>query len=392
MFAYGRMDPRDPALAAALAARYVSLPLTFCANLCVAIGWLIMRLDRGRPGALPLWLHIGAAAMTLVLLAAVMGRQKVYEKVFASQQARANESGIALAAGLEDPDTIRTIFPDPPFVLKRLASIRQKRLSIFAAGRQDWMGQPIGRVFQASSPDLCSGALETLAAVTGGYRATGWAWDRQAGRPPHDTVLTNSAGIMVGFGQTRPGGYAADSHWAGFSRFAGIRGTLQAYAIVRGRMVCALGPPRQAPPVTILTPSLVGARIPIAAWQADPAWTRNGFHPSVGTLSGEILYGSYSGSDALRGVLTSAPFETGGRECIALPVAHGPSLGGQSIRLVEAESGLTVASIPLNETPGIWQFWPVALPGVARLRIIAEDNGSQWGQWVGVGEPHWCLQ
>jgi len=399
--AYGRMNPADPAVGAALAARYVCLPLTYCANLAIVLGWLIMRLTRGRQLALLLCLHMGAAALTTVILVAVIGRQKSYERTFATQQALAHESGIALAAGIEDADVIRVIFPSPEFVLKTMPAIRQRRLSIFAAGRQDWIGRPVSRVFVPTSPQRCSGSLETLSAVTGGYMAAGWARDASADRPPRDIVLTNSAGLIVGFGQTRPGGYPrtggdatgrppSDRDWVGFARFDGMSGSIQAYAIAGGRAACAVGPPLEAPRVTVLAPSQVGARIPISAWKADPAWTLNGFHPSVGTLRGEVLYGSYSGSDANQGVLTSAPFETGGHGCIALPVAHGPSIGGQSVRLVDPGSGRAVAFIPMRETTGKWQFWAVEVQGVDKLRIVAEDKGGEWGQWVAVGEPHRC--
>jgi hypothetical protein len=402
MIAYGRMDPADPGVGAALAARYVSLPLTYCANLGVVLGWLIVQLPRGRQRAPLLALHIGAAALTLVVLVAVVSPQKSYERIFASQQARAHASGIALVAGIEDPDVIGLIFPSPDFVLRTMPAIRQRRLSIFAAGRQDWIGQPLSRVFVPGPPKLCSGALEALSPLTGGYFAAGWALDGATDRPPKNIVLTNSEGVIVGFGETRPGGYPRDDparrlptdwDWVGFARagMSGTTGTIQAYAIVHGgEMACPMGSPRQAGSVKTLAPNLVGARIPISEWKADPAWTLNGFHPSVGTLSGEVLYGSYSGSDANQGVLTSAPFDTVGHACIALPVAHGPSTDGQSVRLVEPVSGRIVESIPIGETTGRWQFWAVELHGIDKLRIVAEDHGSQWGQWVAVGEPHWC--
>jgi hypothetical protein len=396
MVAYGRMDPGDPAFGAALAARYVSLPLTYCANLAIVIGWLVIQLPHGRRIAL----HLSAAALALVILVTVMARQKLYEKAFATQQALGHESGIALVAGIEDADLIRVIFPDPQFVLATMPAIRQRRLSIFAIGHQDWVGQPVHGVFVPGPQTLCSGAVETLSPVTGGYRAAGWAWDRAADRPPKDIVLTNAAGAIIGFGETRPAGYPrsdparrapSDWDWVGFARPPAIFGTIQAYAIVHGgEMACALGSPQPVPRVELLAASQVGAPIHISEWKADPAWTRNGFHPSLGTLNGEILYGSYSGSDANQGVLTSAPFAASGHTCVALPVAHGPSVGGQSVRLVESESGRTVGSIPLSETPGNWQFWAVELPSIDQLRIVAEDKGSQWGQWVAVGEPHWC--
>ncbi len=230
MIAYGRMDPSDPAFSGALPPRYVCVPLTCCANLAIVIGWLIMRLPRRTPLAL----QLGAATLTLVVLVAVIRPQRSYEKIFAAQQARGNEAGIALVAGVEDPDVISVIFPVPQFVVAVSPGIRQRRLSIFAAGRQDWIGQPVSQTFVPGSPNLCSGAIETLSAVKGGYRATGWALDQGAGRPPEDIVLTNSAGVIIGFGATRPGGYSSGNHWVGFARDTGMSGTIQAYAIVNG--------------------------------------------------------------------------------------------------------------------------------------------------------------
>jgi hypothetical protein len=32
----------------------------------------------------------------------------------------------------------------------------------------------------------------------------------------------------------------------------------------------------------------------------------------------------------------------------------------------------------------------IEFQGQAKLRIVAEDQGAQWGQWVAVGEPHEC--
>jgi hypothetical protein len=53
-------------------------------------------------------------------------------------------------------------------------------------------------------------------------------------------------------------------------------------------MACALGSPQPVPSIKPVAASQVGAPIHISEWKTDPAWTRNGSHPSVGTLSGEI--------------------------------------------------------------------------------------------------------
>jgi len=135
----------------------------------------------------------------------------------------------------------------------------------------------------------------------------------------------------------------------------------------------------------------VGPVIPISAWKADPTWTRNGFHPSVGTLPGEVLYGSYSGADANVGTMVSAPFSAHPPGCIVLPIAHGPFIEGQSVRLVAADNGEDLGSVRLDLDAGPWLYWAVYFSReVPMLRIVAEDRGNQFGQWVAVGEPHDC--
>jgi hypothetical protein len=275
LIAYGRMNPADPAAGAALAPRYISVPLTYSANLTVVVGWLIMRLPRARRPALELAaavltlasIVLATAVLVLVSIVAVVRPQKSYEAAFAARQALAHESGIALVSGIEDADLIRVIFPRPEFVLETMPAIRRKRLSIFAAGRQDWIGQPVSRLFALGSPSLCAGAVETWSAVTGGYRAAGWASELGVDIPPKDIVLADSAGAIIGFGETRPGGYPhrsgdsarrppSDRDWVGFMRTQGPPGTIQAYAIVHGGdIACAIGSPQQVPAVMPVGPS-----------------------------------------------------------------------------------------------------------------------------------------
>jgi hypothetical protein len=398
MFAYGRMNPADPTFLKARAERYAMVGLTFWANLVVVSAWLLMRLPRGRQFA---W-HIATATLTAVLLVVVMGYQQTSERACAARQAMAEEAGIGLENGVQDREAIKDIYQDPLFVWAETPVLRRRRLSIFAAGRQDWIGRRVSELFQVDSSRLCSGSVQALTAVYYGFRAEGWASDMRTSRPPEDIVFTNRSGTIVGLGATRTGGYPhrprdrarrprTDLDWAGFARAGHVSGGVQAYAIVGGgKAACPLGTPQQAPVVFIpVDANMVGDPIPISGWQADPAWTRNGHHPSVGTLAGEVLYGSYSGSDANRGGLTSAPFEAAGRDCVAIPVAHGPSPTGQSVRLVEDGSGKTMATIPLDGN-GVWQYWLIEFQGQAKLRIVAEDQGAQWGQWVAVGEPHEC--
>jgi len=206
-------------------------------------------------------LHAVAAVLTAILFVAVLRIQTQYETVFAAQQARAHASGLALENGIDDPDLVRVLYPDPPFVYQYMAAIRQRRLSIFADHRPDWLGQPMSRLFVSGSSTLCAGNVDSLGAVSGGYRATGWAVDRTTDRPPQDIIFTDAAGTIVGFGETRSGGYPRENSgargnwvWTGFARDNAM-GTIRAYVIVRGlSQACPLGPPRQAPRTSRIGP------------------------------------------------------------------------------------------------------------------------------------------
>ena len=85
--------------------------------------------------------------------------------------------------------------------------------------------------------------------------------------------------------------------------------------------------------------------MPLSGWQADAAWTLGGFHSSVGVLPAGAAYGSWSGSDANQGGIVSAPFSAESHSCLAVPVAHGPSLVGQSVNVLDADTGRKVMSI-----------------------------------------------
>jgi hypothetical protein len=66
-------------------------------------------------------------------------------------------------------------------------------------------------------------------------------------------------------------------------------------------------------------------------------------------------------------------------------------VGGQSVKLVSADSGEDLGRIRLDESSGNWRYWAVSFShNVSALRIVAEDRGDQWGQWLAVGEPHKC--
>jgi len=254
MVAYGRINPADPTFLKARAVRYAMIPLTFWASAVVMTGWLIARRPRGRPYA---W-HLATAALTAVILLTVVARQEASERAGAARQAWAAQGAIGLETGVQDRDAMAEVYQDPAFVWTQTPALRRRRLSAFAAGRQDWLGRPLGELLRLGPANLCAGSIETLTAVDNGFRAEGRAYDLQADRPPQDIVLTNAEGTIAGLGATRAGGYPrtrngtgrppSDFDWVGYARAGPFGGKLEAYAILRGKTACRLGTAQPLPP------------------------------------------------------------------------------------------------------------------------------------------------
>jgi hypothetical protein len=285
MVAYGRINPADPTFLKAKAVRYAMIALAFWASLVVLVGWILTRLSRGRQY---LW-HLAAAAMTAALLVAVIGQQEASERAGAVRQARAAEAAIGLETAVQDREDLSEVYQDPAIVWERTPVLRARRLSLFAAGRQDWIGHPIYELFALGAAGLCSGSMDAVTVVDNGFRAEGRAFDLGARQPPKDIVLVDAERKIVGLGATRAGGYPrpparprkppSDLDWVGFAPADRSSRTLQAYAIVGdGKTACPLGSPRPIPVRTTekLSPLwLPGDRPPLcsnARMQMQPHW------------------------------------------------------------------------------------------------------------------------
>jgi hypothetical protein len=285
LVAYGRINPADPTFLKARAVRYAMISLTFWASLVVMIGWLLARLPCRRQYV---W-HLAAAAMTAVLLVAVVGQQEASERAGAARQARAAEGAIGLETAVQDLEALSEVYQDPPIVWARTPVLRRRRLSIFAAGRQDWIGHHISELFPVGAANLCSGSMEAVTVVDNGFRAEGRAFDWGTKQPPEDIVFVNPEGKIVGLGATRVGGYPrppgrtlrrpGDLDWVGFARADRSSGSLQAYAIVgRGTTACPLGSPQLIPVRTgeKLSPLWLPGRPPLQCSNAQmklrPHW------------------------------------------------------------------------------------------------------------------------
>jgi hypothetical protein len=406
--AAARMDPGDSIVAAATASRYVSTPLGHWAFLTLLLLWAVAR----RKGRSALGGHIALGLLTVVILLVVMRYQSLPEKTFAGLQATYHEAGLSMLAGVRDPAMSRVVFPfwperdmrrpDPDWITIFAPLLQEKGFSIYASGKDLLLGESMNAVFGVPARGQCAGGIFSTSLVQDGVRIGGWAYDLVQRRPPKWIVLATTSGSIIGLGQTWHSGYPSnddvyhgpsENQWVAFTGRAGLDQQIQAYALMEDdRVACPVGEPVSSPAGRWGQPEALGDRIPVSEWHAEPAWTVNGFHPSVGFLSSGTAYGSWSGSDANQGKIFSAPIPLAGHVCLAVPIAHGPSIDGQSVYLQDADTNRPLVYAPLEQKAGAWRYWAVPLnwPDTKQIRIAALDNGSAWGQWVAVGQPSWC--
>jgi hypothetical protein len=183
--------------------------------------------------------------------------------------------------------------------------------------------------------------------------------------------------------------------WRGFANVPSGE-PLRAYAIVDGGAAACLVGARVAPLDDRLGTLPVEAQASItgAAIEAKVAlsggWTANGQHASTGepVIDGPA-FGSWSGADANQGEATIGPF-VAPEGAFALPIVTGPSTHGQSITVEDAETGeLYIRFKPAVRTQ--WSTLLLTLPidkADRPLRLVAKDQGDQWGQWMAIGLPH----
>lgn len=95
-----------------------------------------------------------------------------------------------------------------------------------------------------------------------------------------------------------------------------------------------------------------------------------------------------AGQGEMSGEFT-APAET---KAIVIPIVTGPQPSRASITLRDS-SGAVIATVSGPDAEK-WQLWLVELPPSTSdtvYRIIANDGGIGWGEWVGIGAPHLAL-
>lgn len=312
----------------------------------------------------------------------------------------------ALLSGVAASDALRLAYPDPGAPKSEAPFLRDRNLSIFSWPEAHMRGAPLPSVYPTIDNSACRGAFDSAETVaeSDGVSASGWAWDRRSKALVRRVLFVDSHDAIVGFatgGARRRDVRAAvpevRSRYVGWRGFANVPADepLRAYAVVGdGHTVCLVGA-RPAPPVeTVGAPpreaDVAVAGAPIEGKVAlSGGWTPNGYHVSAGTppFDGPV-FGSWSGADANEGEATVGPF-TAPQGAFALPLVTGPSTHGQSIVVKDAETG----EVYIRFRPAVriqWRSLVLTLPpekAARPLLLVAMDRGSEWGQWMAIGQP-----
>jgi hypothetical protein len=391
--AAGRMNPQDSSFTAAKASRYITLPLVNWGALAMALIWLCAKCRwRLAPPA-------NIACFVTVLLLVTFPKLKprlVGNDVFFARQQWAT---LSIESGLFDPEIERYIYPAPAFIKPLLRQLRDNRLSVFFKGYTPWLGDPVSSRLSGPFTSRASGAVTRILPIQDGVEVIGWAEGSRSQR----LVFVNESRNIVGFGRKLLAGFPYDLQspetptslgWVGFVNSSFENKSFFTYLIDRrtGR-ITPIGGRSAIPTARPVAPTDAGPLISGLAWQMDPSWTVNGI-PRASQLSTSpirLLYGTWTDEDHNTGRITSSDFSAPANSCIILPVLHGRSVNGLSVDIVDADTNRVLESAPMQDVDIHWRFWRfLPTPRAKRLRITAEDQGQDSGQWLAIGQPSQC--
>jgi hypothetical protein len=389
------MDVNDPNFIAATASRYCTVPLANWAALVCALIWLA---GRSRWGSiLPLLLTM----VVLFIATKFFLRLQSSPWFRGTQDMIADEQWAALSTenDLVGMEVKRILDSGPGNVDGNLQILRQNGAAFFGLREYSWLGNPVPANFIHIDPKR-PGAVVYTVPVEGGVELVGWS-PLDARLEPEQFVLVDESKNIVGLGRRitadLPGSLASlnlppSLHWVGFVNKRYGSKSVQTY--IRGRRDRALipiGDQVLMPAIERVPPTAAGAPISLN-FQLDAGWVKNQipFHPPADPPPG-AFYSSYAGSDSSVGHLTSDTFARPSDGCLVIATVHGPVTYGLSVKLINAATGQAIAELPLQTHPEGWSYWKIPVPVTAtQLSIKADDNGSDWGEWLAVSQPYQC--
>lgn len=177
----------------ATASRYQTFALLFWCSL----GLLVLVRFSSNSAAFPVFT---SAVLLMMLGFATQARKPLADAQ--EHQLRLKILEIALLAGVHDPAVLANGFPDPQYVARAAAYMKEHDLSMFHSKQREVMGRPIDQEYRLAPPARCSGyvtAQKPSPSQNNVLRVTGFAWDRTRNRPVVDVVVAED-GLIRGFG------------------------------------------------------------------------------------------------------------------------------------------------------------------------------------------------
>ncbi len=405
MTAAGRMDPNNPsAIGAAMAHRYIVIPLQGWAALAMIAGWL---LSRSRLGSAR---HLWAAPLTVMLLALFLENQSPKIKTWLQNPrytffSYPQIAGLCFESGLEDSGVITTVLPFVDAVRRLLPIMKQYKLSVFSEGREEWIGKPASSVFSFIYPRPEAGAITVIYPIESGLELVGWSEAPRNIFHPEQLVFLNEKREIVGFGSKLPDnlppGFTtlstpASLAWIGFANRAIPSKFVTAYRTDRsGRAIYPVGRPASLEVLSSIEsvqPQQAGAALPAGHWLMGGTWRKNGSLPDRphGDAPPGEQFDDWNGGDTTSGELVS-PILQPQAGCMIIPMAHGPAIANLAIRITDRTASTTLVSMPIFGGDLSWRYWKIRFPAnVSEIRIAASDRGRDWNEWLTIGEPRLC--
>lgn len=391
--AAGRLELNDSTFSTAKPARYITEPLIAWGALILLGLWLCA--PSGRSAR-----RLAIAGVTALLLLLAFPKFRWWLRGIDVDRANQQMAALSIQLGIEDPSLILNIFPDPAGIRFWLPRLRQHQVSTFYRSRAKWLGQDMQK-FAAALDAPIPGEITYRFPVVNGLEVSGWFDDSQVRGGTGWVVLVNEERKIAGFGRRLPAGFPAPASnlktppslgWVGFINLNYSAKQIAAY-VINKRGLLPLEGSVSVPDLQAIERKKAGPTVQGIQWRMDSNWTLRGVpteSPYDPAPSG--YYGSWSGSDAKTGSIVSSVFSTPANACIVLPVLQGPRDGGLSVKVTDADTGRILMVVPFQNGNKNWSYWRIPVDSsTSRLKIMAEDHGKDWGEWLAIASPHLCL-
>jgi hypothetical protein len=193
------------------------------------------------------WLPIIALGVIVVTL---IPAQKPAFGDFGPRQAERNLAAVAVALGINDPQALGTVYPDPQFALTEGKLAMTKHFGLF--GQQPWasMSATLGTPSRATKTVACHGTIDSASVLANTQieRIDGWAVETPHAFSPGDVLeVVDRTNLIIGYaviGSSRPDvaqAYPASTADSGLSGYVPTGTDLTTTHLAKGDVACDSG-------------------------------------------------------------------------------------------------------------------------------------------------------